>query len=74
MSVITASDFIEWKAHPVTKAFFQACYERVEEAKENLSVSAGLNPQEDNMLRGFIRAYREIQEFHILDLEGTEID
>lgn len=73
MSVITASDFIEWKAHPVTKAFYQACEERVQEAMENLSVSAGLNSNEDNLLRGFIRAYREIPEFHILDLEGVDI-
>ena len=74
MTVITASDFIEWKSNPVTRAFFEACNERIEDAKDNLSISAGIDSTQDNLIRGIIYAYREMQEFHIEDIEGSEID
>lgn len=69
MQVPSLSDFIEWKSHPVTKAFFMAAQERVEDAKDVLSIEAGINPVQDNVLRGLIQAYRELQEFRIEDLE-----
>lgn len=74
MTVITASDFLDWKSNPVTKAFIEACNERVEDAKNTLAISAGIDSAQDNLLRGFILAYREMQEFRIDDLEGAEID
>lgn len=73
MTVITASDFIEWKSNPVTRAFFEACNERIEDAKDNLSISAGIDSVQDNLMRGIIYAYREMQEFRIDDLEGEEV-
>lgn len=73
MTVITASDFIEWKSNPVTRAFFDACNERIEDAKDNLSISAGIDSVQDNLVRGIIYAYREMQEFRIDDLEGEEV-
>jgi len=69
---ISPSDFDNWKADPVTKAFFTACYERVEDAKEILSTTAGTDQVTDNYLRGFIQAYREIPQFRMDDLEGTD--
>lgn len=74
MTVITASDFLDWKSNPVTKAFIEACNERVEDAKNTLAISAGIDSTQDNLLRGFILAYREMQEFRIDDLEGAEVD
>ena len=74
MTVISASDFIDWKSNPVTKAFFEACNIRVEDAKDELATSAGMNSAQDNLLRGLILAYREMQDFHIEDLEGMEVD
>ena len=74
MTVITASDFLDWKSNPVTKAFIEACNERVEDAKNTLAISAGIDSTQDNLLRGFILAYREMQEFRNEDLEGTEVD
>lgn len=68
MQVPTRCDFDNWKSDPVTKAFFLAAQERVEDAKELLSVEAGLNPNQDNLLRGMIQAYRELQDFRIDDL------
>lgn len=72
MTVISRNDFDNWKSDPVTKAFFQAAQERIEEAKDVLSVEAGLNPIQDNTLRGLIQAYREIQDFRVEDIEEVQ--
>ena len=72
--IITATEFADWKSNPVTKAFFAACNVRVEDAKETLALQAGINPTEDNFLRGFVYAYREMPNFHIDDLEEIEVD
>lgn len=74
MTVISASDFLDWKSNPVTKAFFEACNIRIEDAKDELAISAGVNSVQDNLLRGIIYAYREMQDFRIDDLEGMEVD
>jgi len=68
MAILSRSDFENWKADPVTKMFFQAASERIEDAKDVLSVQAGLDPQQDNYLRGLVQAYRELQDFRIEDL------
>lgn len=70
---ISKEDYANWKADPVTKGFFDACKERVEEAKEILATQAGEDSNRDNFFRGLIFAYREIESFHIDDLtEGAE--
>ena len=69
MAAISKEDFISWKADPVTKAFFQAAQERIEDAKSVLSTQAGCDPLQDKMLVGLIQAYKEMQYFHIEDLE-----
>lgn len=71
MQTVTQSEFNDWRANPVTKAFFLAARERVEDAKDALAATAGINTSEDNYYRGFIQAYREIPEFRIEDLEGN---
>ena len=67
--IISKSEWIDWKANPVTKAFFEATQNRIEETKDVLSYSAGLDPITDNFNRGFIQAYREMQDFRIEDLD-----
>jgi len=69
MTIPNQSDFENWKGDFVTKAFFQAAQERIEGAKDVLSVQAGFDAAQDNYLRGLIQAYREIQDFRIDDLE-----
>lgn len=59
------NDWKAWRDEPVTKVFFEACEERVEDAKELLAQSAGVNSDQDNFYRGFIHAYREMQDFRI---------
>jgi len=72
MAIPNQSDFENWKGDFVTKAFFQAARERVEDAKDILSVQAGIDANQDNYVRGLIQAYREIQDFRIEDIEGQE--
>ncbi len=67
--MISVSDFLNWKSDPVTKAFFQAAQERVEECKDILSTSAGNDTLYDRFLVGMIHAYRELQEFRVEDFD-----
>ncbi len=68
MAIVSQSEFIDWKINPVTQAFFEAANERIEESKELLSVSAGLDTNQDRFLVGMIQAYRELQDFRIEDI------
>lgn len=70
MSVVTYDDWQQWKSSSVTKAFFEAAQYRVEDAKDILGGTAGLDQASDNFYRGFIAAYQEMAEFKIEDLEG----
>ncbi len=68
---MTYQEWIDWKNDPVTKEFMIACQYRIEDAMEELAISAGFNSNQDNMIRGMIKAYREIQEFKV-DFEEEE--
>ena len=67
MIEITKADFDDWKSSKVTKAFFQAAEERVEDCKDMLAGSAGVDTLQDRFLVGMIQAYREIQDFRIVE-------
>ena len=69
---LSQSDFDNWRSDQVTKAFMQAARERVEDAKDVLSVQAGFDPKEDNYLRGLIQAYREMQDFRVEDAQEAD--
>ncbi|MCI4437904.1 MAG: hypothetical protein JHC33_13945 [Ignisphaera sp.] len=70
MAILSQSDFIDWKINPVTQAFFEAANIRIDESKELLSVSAGLDTNQDRFLVGMIQAYRELQDFRLEDLDN----
>lgn len=71
MSTITKSDFTDWKLNDVTRAFYSACNQRIEDCKDILAGSAGMDPQTDNFYRGFIAAYTELQDFRV-DFEESD--
>lgn len=66
---ITKSEWMDWKNDQITRAFFEAARDRVEDAKDVLSVSAGVDPDSDNYYRGFIAAYREMMDFKVEDAD-----
>ena len=67
--MISIGDFQSWRQNEVTKAFMQAASERIFDAVMNLSVTAGMDVNQDNFMRGFIAAYRELENFRIDDLQ-----
>jgi hypothetical protein len=62
---ITKEEFDSWKLDDVTKAFFAAAKERVEDCKDVLAGTAGQDSIYDSYLRGFIAAYREMFAFRL---------
>jgi hypothetical protein len=69
MQQVSQSDFIEWRSNPTTKAFHAAVIDYIEQVKDSLSVSAGLDANEDNYKRGAIAAMRDVLQFRIDDLQ-----
>ena len=63
--MITKEDYQLWKLEPVTRAWFEACHERISESKDLLALQAGLDPVQDSFMRGFIYAYNELLDFRI---------
>lgn len=54
------SDFTDWKRHPVTQIIFSQLNQRIADLQEILGDSAGLNPREDVVLVGAIKAYKDM--------------
>ena len=69
--MITKEEWIDWKANPVTRAFYEACVIRIEDSKEVLATTAGRDQYQDSFMSGFIQAYREMQDFKIEDLDES---
>lgn len=57
---VTKEQFKEWKDSYVTQEFFKVLIDRVEEAKEVLSYSAGNSQLDDRFMAGMIHAFREV--------------
>jgi glucose-6-phosphate dehydrogenase assembly protein OpcA len=72
LSIITKEEWTEWKQNNVTRAFFEAARQRVEDCKEILVQSAGLEPGQDRFYVGFAAAYNEMPSFHIEDLDEED--
>ena len=66
---MTYSDFQTWLTDPVTQAFYEAMQERIDDVRELMELSAGLDQINDNFNRGFIAAYREALNFRVEDVE-----
>lgn len=69
MQVISSTDFQDWKKHPVTLMLMSAVTMRIEDAKDILSTSAGMDATADNYFRGFIQGQREILDISFEDVE-----
>ncbi len=71
MAEIAKTEFEEWQHHFITKAYYSAVLERIEELKEVLAASAGVDAAQDNLVRGMIRAFREVVQFSVDQEEET---
>ena len=72
MSVISSTDFYNWKSDPVTTMVMININERIEQAKQILAGSAGLDTNNDNYLRGYIAANNDILGVGFEDMEEQE--
>lgn len=68
--MISTQDFLTWKQDSVTQAFFQSVQYRIEDAKETLSTSAGIDSDSDNWFRGFIAGQRDVLDVRVEDVDG----
>ncbi len=71
---LSKEDWKTWKQDPVTRLFYSAVDERIDDAKETLANTAGNDPLQDSFYRGFIFAYREMLEFKFEEVDETEGD
>jgi hypothetical protein len=74
MSQITSEEWKTWKQDPVSRLFYTACIERIEESKEVLANTAGQDPGMDSFYRGFIYGYREMLEFRVEDSDDNDAE
>jgi hypothetical protein len=63
--MISKDSYFGWQQHEVTQAYFDAINTRIADATEILVTSAGLDSDQDNFYRGFIRAYNEMLNFEV---------
>jgi hypothetical protein len=66
---LNSKDFYDWKRHPVTQIIFSQLDARIKDLQEILGDSAGLNPREDVVLVGAIKAYKDMIN---IEYEGEE--
>lgn len=57
---LSKEEFSEWKSSFATKQFFESVIVRIEDAKDVLSATAGLDSLQDRYIAGMIQAFREV--------------
>lgn len=60
----------EWKSLGITEEFMSELKRRISEMKDQLGVSAGVNPQADSYRSGVINALQDVVDFHFDDEES----
>lgn len=70
--MISQSDFLDWKANPVTKAVFKAIEERCYDLAVDLAGKAGLDSLEDRYTAGMIRGLEQIAQIEFGEAEDND--
>lgn len=69
--MISKDDYVLWKQEPTTQAWFEACQQRIEDAKEQLIGTSAEDIAFGAFLRGMIGAYREMMTFTVEDVNDV---
>lgn len=64
-------EFVQWKQHPVTKAVIASMQARVDYLKDQLAMSAGVDPLEDRFRVGYIAAANDFSDIDFVDKEDA---
>jgi len=67
-------DLLDWKRHPVTQIVLTQINQRILDLQDILSEQAGLNPVKDREYVGAIKAFRDMLNIEIDDVEETQND
>jgi hypothetical protein len=57
---MTKSEFVDWKGHPVTQEIFRQLQRRIVDLQDMLGESAGVDPRQDAVYVGAIKAYKDL--------------
>lgn len=68
---MTKADWLDWKAHPVTKAFFESLIQRREDMKEVLINQAGDNVYNDTIINGYAKALVDVYNTDFEEIENA---
>ncbi len=68
---MTKEDWLDWKAHPVTKKFFESIHIRREDIKEALINQAGDNDFNDAIMNGYAKALVDVQNTDFEEVEDA---
>jgi hypothetical protein len=69
---MTKSEYIDWKNHPVTLEIFRQLQRRMNDLQEMLGESAGVDPRQDAVYVGAIKAYKDLVTIDFYDEEQEE--
>lgn len=64
-------DFIQWKTHPITKLVIESMQQRASHLKEELALSAGIDPLLDRFRSGYIAAANDFSDIDLVDKEDA---
>ena len=67
--MIAKEEYSDWKMHPVTKQLYEDMSLRINEFRDMLETSAGLDSIEDSTIRGVLAGFREVLEWKPESLE-----
>jgi hypothetical protein len=57
---MTREEFVDWKRHPVTQSLLASIFNRIQEGREELGNTAGLDPHQDRLRVGIIRGHQDV--------------
>ena len=67
-------DLLDWKRHPVTQIVLNQINQRILDLQDFLSEQAGLDPVKDRECVGAIKAFRDMLNIEMDEVEETQND
>lgn len=71
---MTKEDFIDWKNNPVTKRVFLEIEDMISEGKDEIALSAGINPLLDRERVGKLNGLLMLLGISFYELEDKDVD
>lgn len=59
---MTQQDFVDWQRHPMTMSLFTSLHNMIQDGREELGRTAGLDSLSDRFKVGMLKAYEDVLE------------